>query len=72
MKDMIPMALTALAILAMLNLWIAIIEHSEKAAELASIERIEAISNGICNDQINAELEKLNDEQQRRKLWKSY
>ena len=65
MKEMI---LTALAILAMLNLWVAIIEHSEKASELANIERIEAISNGICNDQINAELEKLNDEQQRRKL----
>jgi hypothetical protein len=60
MKELI---LTALAILVTLNLWAASVEHSQKTAELASIERIEAISNGIMNDQISAELEKLNDEQ---------
>ena len=60
MKELI---LTALAILVTINLWAATVEYSEKAAELASIERITAISNGICNDQIAAELEKLNDEQ---------
>ena len=60
MKELI---LTALAILVTLNLWAATVEYSEKSAELASIERIEAISNGICNDQINEELSKLNDEQ---------
>lgn len=60
MKELI---LTALAILVTINLWAATVEYSEKSAELASIERIEAISNGICNDQIAAELEKLNDEQ---------
>ena len=60
MKELI---LTALAILVTINLWAASVEYSEKTAELASVERIEAISNGICNDQINAELSKLNDEQ---------
>jgi hypothetical protein len=60
MKDAI---LIVLAILATLNLWAATVEYSEKVAELATIERIEAISNGICNDQINAELSKLKDEQ---------
>ncbi len=60
MKELI---LTALAIMVTLNLWDASVEHSQKTAELASIERIEAISNGIMSDQISAELEKLNDEQ---------
>ena len=60
MKELI---LTALAILVTINLWAATNEYSQKADELASIERIEAISSGICNDQIEAELEKLNDEQ---------
>ena len=36
--------------------------YCKKANEIATIERIEAISNGIMNDAINAELSKLNDE----------
>ena len=59
MKELI---LIILAILATLNLWTTTNEYLQKTAELASIERIEAISNGIMNDAINDELSKLNDE----------
>lgn len=60
MKELI---LIALAVLVTMNLWAASSEYCEKSAELASIERITAISNGICNDQINELLGNLNDEQ---------
>ena len=60
MKELI---LIALAVLVSVNLWAVNSEYCEKSAELASIERITAISNGICNDAINNELGKLSNEQ---------
>ncbi len=60
MKELI---LIALALLVSANLWAVNSEYCEKSTELASIERITAISNGICNDQINELLSDLNNEQ---------
>jgi septation ring formation regulator EzrA len=59
MKDVF---LTIIAGIITVNLIIIVCVYCQKANEIATIERIEAISNGICNDQINAELSRLNDE----------
>ena len=59
MKDVF---LTIIAGIITVNLIINVCVYCQKANELVTIERIEAISNGICNDQINAELSKLSDE----------
>lgn len=59
MKDVF---LTIIAGIVTVNLIISVCVYCQKANEIATIERIEAISNGIMNDQINAELSKLNDE----------
>ena len=59
MKDVF---LTIIAGIITVNLIISVCVYCQKANEIATIERIEAISNGIMNDQINAELSKLNDE----------
>ena len=60
MKDVF---FTIIAGIITVNLIVSVCAYVEKANELATIERIEAISNGITNDAINAELNKLNDEQ---------
>ena len=60
MKDVF---LTIIAGIITVNLIISVCVYCQKANEMATIERIEAISNGIMNDAINTELEKLNDEQ---------
>jgi len=59
MKDVF---LTIIAGIITVNLIISVCVYCQKANEMATIERIEAISNGIMNDAINAELSKLNDE----------
>ena len=59
MKDVF---LTIIAGIITVNLIISVCVYCKKANEIATIERIEAISNGIMNDAINAELSKLNDE----------
>jgi hypothetical protein len=41
----------------------ATVEHSNAAAEMASIERIELITNAITNEAVNDALMGLNDEQ---------
>ena len=41
----------------------ATIEHSNAAQEMASIERIELITNAITNDAVNDALSGLNDEE---------
>jgi len=59
MKDVF---LTIIAGIITVNLIISVCVYCQKANEIATIERIEAISNGIINDAINTELNKLNDE----------
>lgn len=59
MKDVF---LTIIAGIITVNLIISVCVYCKKATEIATIERIEAISNGIMNDAINTELNKLNDE----------
>jgi septation ring formation regulator EzrA len=59
MKDVF---LTIIAGIITVNLIIIVCVYCQKANEIATIERIEAISNGIINDAINTELNKLNDE----------
>lgn len=59
MKDVF---LTIIAVIITVNLIINVCVYCQKANEIATIERIEAISNGIMNDAINDELSKLNDE----------
>jgi hypothetical protein len=59
MKDVF---LTIIAGIITVNLIISVCVYCKKANEIATIERIEAISNGIINDAINTELNKLNDE----------
>ena len=59
MKDVF---LTIIAGIVTVNLIINVCVYCQKANEIATIERIEAISNGIINDAINTELNKLNDE----------
>ena len=58
MKDVF---LTIIAGIVTVNLIISVCVYCQKANEIATIECIEAISNGVCNDQINAELSKLSE-----------
>ena len=59
MKDVF---LTIIAVIITANLIISVCVYCQKANEIATIERIEEISNGIMNDAINAELSNLSDE----------
>lgn len=60
MKDVFLMVAAILMTLAMIA---ATAEHNARAAEMASVERIETITNAITDDAVSNALESLNNEE---------
>jgi hypothetical protein len=55
--------LTIIAVIITVNLILSVLAYREKAAELATIERIELITENITNDALCNELESMTDEE---------
>ena len=55
--------LTIIAVIITINLILSVLAYREKAAELATIERIELITENITNDMLCNELEGMTDEE---------
>ena len=55
--------LTIIAVIITANLILSVLAYREKASELATIERIELITENITNDALCNELESMTDEE---------